>query len=1525
MAPSQPDNSIATAAKVIRIIHENHAAASEFLHKQRAVPGSTRIESRDTLRNMDTDEYVDALEDLDQSQKSSYFHLVARLNEKPSHKASSLDKDTTKKYFKALGLKSKGFSFKDVRKQVKNAPSAVDITSTTTPNTAAPTPKHIEEKEMVEHGKKLNTKVAAKETPSVVQKAPATPAVSQPQKEAKNKKRKREENTPKSKPTAPKAGITSDTSRPSKKPKTESVQPISAPPTDGTSRSQRKRQRLRERIKAKKAAAAANAKPPTTETIPTQCGPGSEAVSKKENTDELARPPSEDVVMENSKPGNAVLNTTPPPESATPSTLKPKKVRRSRVRSKAAKPAVLGADEATETPGSEPSNPPEPEGALTSEGKGKTRRRARKQKASEPAVIESAPVEDEASDDESSVADSGLPSFMRTTLPCTGKPTISAIADPTFEAEPVEEEVGQHHAVDEPTTKLPDQIKRSHSPSMEAMEDAPVEAAKESFLELDVKEKSPGADAKEITSSPAPEPRQISVSAIKEWRSSSSEPQERSLSPIEEVKSSSLVKDTRSPGTESDVSSVSLKVPSVSAQQISRPLKPALETSNSNTAKPSLPLARPLLSNSFNTSQSSFTSARSRSITSAAPKKDFNDSFAAFTAFAHGKKLGYDSSDDDDDDSSSSSSSESEKDEPAPPTIKTVTSVGIQKKHEHEPMLEPSKDEADLANATELAHEVKPSAMATDTHLNIVNVPNEQLSSNDPAQCSEPVDVVMTTDDQNVDAPSEHHESHPFTQHEEEHLEIGDAHIEDVSAENPEKADLTTFQSFHENASALDAPEPSPFPDIPDDLMEFGGYQPTVLDDMNAVTPAVEGERNSEPAGRENHEGTELTNFSKSNDISGRTGSGNEQDMDSVPTKHVNPTEAGGGASIIPESSQLHTEDEQAEKSPRPSSPTSDTTEEEPPEHFNETMRELLAAWSEEQDSFAARIAALRESLERKSDGTAERNKAVLEKLIDEVDREEKTYRIKIEGARKAMEALPNGSRRSMIEVIDRADSSFEQKLILVRSDLEEEYNEECARAQLSPSKEGAHVEMQDGPELQDDDTSNESEAEMHDTQGTQDNNEMNSEPELERDDNMEALDATPNSSAQSNSPALSNATNDWAPSEDEGITESAKQRKKRKTTGAISNHFATPSPKKSRVPAGTSTAPFPKLSAPRFGLVQERLANDPFRLLVAVTFLNKTTGRAAMPIFDQVMEEYPTAQDLASANLKDLSEMIQTLGLQNQRAKKLIKIAETWVNTPPHKGKLYRTRDYPTHGDGRQMKPNDTVDEDVDICAGALEIGHIYGLGPYAWDSWRIFCRDKFRSVADGYNGEGVEGYNSSAQPKDESDFEPEWKRVVPLDKELRACLRWMWLREGWEWDPLTGNKKPAGTELMRKASEGMATWDEPVVLNPHGDDEATAQKEVQEMEGPSGPEALVPGVKNGDASTPVQKTAGPVARVANIQDDVAGETRAKETATPAVPPSSKRLGATPELMTSRLRPRRGRMDALATVSAATPTRRSK
>lgn len=301
------------------------------------------------------------------------------------------------------------------------------------------------------------------------------------------------------------------------------------------------------------------------------------------------------------------------------------------------------------------------------------------------------------------------------------------------------------------------------------------------------------------------------------------------------------------------------------------------------------------------------------------------------------------------------------------------------------------------------------------------------------------------------------------------------------------------------------------------------------------------------------------------------------------------------------------------------------------------------------------------------------------------------------------------------------------------------------------------------------------------------------------------------------------NATNEPHLRSDSPIADRTRQsekktrtKTKRKSTPKKSPHFLPlhlldrvdlPSPlqKRGRVPAGTSTAPVPPITSERFGIIQEKLWKEPFWLLVAVTFLNKTAGRAAAPTFWALKEKYPTPELLAEADQSDLHDLIHHLGLQTQRSKRLILISKAWCEQPPVAGRRWRTLHYPAKGDGKGFKKADVVEEDAQDCAGALEIGAIPGCGPYAWDSWRIFCRDVLRGVAEDYNGKGaVAGTEGEGEEEEAVPFEPEWKRVLPLDKELRATLRWMWLREGWIWDHETGERRRASEEEMERARLG-------------------------------------------------------------------------------------------------------------------------
>jgi methyl-CpG-binding domain protein 4 len=243
------------------------------------------------------------------------------------------------------------------------------------------------------------------------------------------------------------------------------------------------------------------------------------------------------------------------------------------------------------------------------------------------------------------------------------------------------------------------------------------------------------------------------------------------------------------------------------------------------------------------------------------------------------------------------------------------------------------------------------------------------------------------------------------------------------------------------------------------------------------------------------------------------------------------------------------------------------------------------------------------------------------------------------------------------------------------------------------------------------------------------------------------------------------------------------------------SPYFPTPHKARSHF---LSTLPFPPISRESFGLMQERLANRPFELLLATIFLNKTPGERAMPVCYKLLAQYPTPATLAVAKVEDITEIIRHLGFQNQRARKIVGLAKGWVECEPFRGVRYRKVDYPMKGDGKDIKDGEPVDDRDSRTA--WEISHLPGLGPYSHDSWRMFCRDKLRGLASSWNGEGAI----------ESSFEPEWKRVLPKDKELRAWMTWMWMKEGWVWNCETGKRLKADEELMELARGGGVVVEE-------------------------------------------------------------------------------------------------------------------
>ncbi|BFZ56254.1 hypothetical protein PYCC9005_003298 [Savitreella phatthalungensis] len=148
------------------------------------------------------------------------------------------------------------------------------------------------------------------------------------------------------------------------------------------------------------------------------------------------------------------------------------------------------------------------------------------------------------------------------------------------------------------------------------------------------------------------------------------------------------------------------------------------------------------------------------------------------------------------------------------------------------------------------------------------------------------------------------------------------------------------------------------------------------------------------------------------------------------------------------------------------------------------------------------------------------------------------------------------------------------------------------------------------------------------------------------------------------------------------------------------------------------------------FGLLQEKYAPDPFRIMMVAIFCTQTPGKRAGPYLSALFEQWPTIASLAQADWREIAAFIKPLGLFNVRAKRIVALAKAFLETPPKPGQTSLRK-------GHRLYP-------------PTEISHLVGAGPYAMDCYRIFC------TPDG------------------------WRSCRPDDKELILYVEWRWAKEG-------------------------------------------------------------------------------------------------------------------------------------------------
>ncbi len=114
------------------------------------------------------------------------------------------------------------------------------------------------------------------------------------------------------------------------------------------------------------------------------------------------------------------------------------------------------------------------------------------------------------------------------------------------------------------------------------------------------------------------------------------------------------------------------------------------------------------------------------------------------------------------------------------------------------------------------------------------------------------------------------------------------------------------------------------------------------------------------------------------------------------------------------------------------------------------------------------------------------------------------------------------------------------------------------------------------------------------------------------------------------------------------------------------------------------------------YGLLQEEINADPWKIFVCCIFCNLTKRVQAEPYFWKVIKKWPSPEALSKADLEDLEKIIKPLGLSRRRALSLKKMSEgyiknSWRNNP----------------------------------------AALYGIGKYGSDAYRIFCTDDWRDVS--------------------------------------------------------------------------------------------------------------------------------------------------------------------------------------------------
>ncbi|KAL2633825.1 hypothetical protein R1flu_005304 [Riccia fluitans] len=112
------------------------------------------------------------------------------------------------------------------------------------------------------------------------------------------------------------------------------------------------------------------------------------------------------------------------------------------------------------------------------------------------------------------------------------------------------------------------------------------------------------------------------------------------------------------------------------------------------------------------------------------------------------------------------------------------------------------------------------------------------------------------------------------------------------------------------------------------------------------------------------------------------------------------------------------------------------------------------------------------------------------------------------------------------------------------------------------------------------------------------------------------------------------------------------------------------------------------------FGLIQESLYKDPWKVLLSCMLLNKTAGRQMHKVIWDLFTLCPSAESAINTDTAKIAEKVYSLGLQNKRAKMIQRFSLEYLR-----------------GDW-------------------TNVTQLHGIGKYAADAYAIFCQGLWRDV---------------------------------------------------------------------------------------------------------------------------------------------------------------------------------------------------